>query len=200
SATEGSAFTGVVATFTDPTGTQAKGDYSATITWGDQDGSGNPLTSQGTIVDLGGGHFQVVGSHSYAEEGTYSLNVSLTGADSSTTKTGAALSPTAAPGTWYPDRYAPAGFTPGQTGGGQTGVLDEFISASDKDGSRPPAYNSGFYDFQGRKYDLAPGTTYVTADLYVPASWSSLTQQDPSGNPASWGSLASLWATGIDAS
>src|SRR5262249_50430154 len=29
SATEGSAFTGVVATFTDPTGTQAKGDYSA---------------------------------------------------------------------------------------------------------------------------------------------------------------------------
>src|SRR5262249_54116533 len=31
SATEGSAFTGVVATFTDPTGSQAAGDYSATI-------------------------------------------------------------------------------------------------------------------------------------------------------------------------
>jgi parallel beta-helix repeat protein len=68
SATEGSAFTGVVATFTDPTGSQAAGDYSATITWGDQDASGNPLTSQGTIVDLGGGHFQVVGSHTYAAE------------------------------------------------------------------------------------------------------------------------------------
>jgi hypothetical protein len=32
------------------------------------------------------------------------------------------------------DPYAPAGFTPGQKGAGRVGVLDEFISASDKDG------------------------------------------------------------------
>jgi hypothetical protein len=80
-----------VATFTDPTGTQTAGDYSASITWGDQDGSGHPLTSQGTIVDLGGGKFQVVGSHIYAEEGNYHLSVSITAADSSTTSTNGAL-------------------------------------------------------------------------------------------------------------
>jgi hypothetical protein len=91
SPTEGSAFTGGVATFTDPTGTQTAGDYSASITWGDLDGSGNPLTSQGTIVDLGGGKFQVVGSHIYAEEGNYHLSVSITAADSSTTRTSGAL-------------------------------------------------------------------------------------------------------------
>jgi hypothetical protein len=205
SAMEGSQFTGAVATFTDPTGSQAASDYSATISWGDQDAGSHPLTSPGTIVALGGGRFQVVGSHIYAEEGNYALNVSITAADSSTTNTGligssVVLSPTQAAGSWYPDRYAPAGFTPDQTGAGRVGVLDEFISYSDQDSIRPAPYNSGFYDFQGRKLDLAAGTTYVAVDLYVPASWSSLTQQDPSGNPANWGSLASLWATGVDAS
>jgi parallel beta-helix repeat protein len=196
SATAGGVFTGVVATFTDPTGTQAAGDYSATITWGDQDAGGNPLTSQGTVVDLGGGHFQVVGSHTYAEEGNYALSVSITGAGSSTTSTGMALGTAS----WSPDRYAPAGFTPGQTGGGRDGVLDEFISAGDQTSSRPAPYNTGFYDFQGRAYGLAAGTTYLAVDLYVPASWSGLTQKDPNGNPAHWGSLASLWATAVDAS
>jgi hypothetical protein len=31
------------------------------------------------------------------------------------------LSPTQAPGTWYVDRYPPAGFAAGQIGGGRTG-------------------------------------------------------------------------------
>jgi hypothetical protein len=196
SATAGSAFSGVVATFTDPGGPQAAANYSATITWGDLDASGTPLTSQGTLVDLGGGHYQVVGSHTYAAAGTYPLSVSITGTGPSTANTSVPLDV----GPWAPDRYAPAGFTPGQTGGGRDGVLDEFISAADQDGSRPPEYNSGFYDFQGRAHGLAAGTTYLAIDLYVPASWSGLPQQGPSGNPASWGSLASLWATGVDAS
>jgi hypothetical protein len=106
--------------------------------------------------------------------------------------------PTDPSGPWTVDRFAPAGFTPGQAGGGRVGVVDEFISAADQNGSRPPAYNYDFFDFQGRGLTLPAGTTYVAADLYVPASWMSLTQQDPNGNPSSWGSLASLWATGIN--
>jgi hypothetical protein len=206
SATEGSAFTGVVATFTDPDGSAPMGNYTATITWGDHDAGGHPLTSPGAIVDLGGGHFQVTGSHTYAEQGNYPLSVSITAAASSPADTGMAIGSSAvlsladAAGSWYPDRYAPSGFTSSQTGGGRDGVLDEFISAGDQDGSRPAPYNSGFYDFQGRKYDLAAGSTYIAVDLYVPASWSTLNQKDPSGNPANWGSLASLWATGVDAS
>ena len=63
SATEGLAFTGqVVATFTDPGGADALGEYSATIDWGD----GSTPTS-GSISVLSG-TFTVMGDHTYAEE------------------------------------------------------------------------------------------------------------------------------------
>jgi hypothetical protein len=202
-ATEG-ASTGpvVVATFTDANPGDHTADFTASISWGDG------ITSQGSIsYNPEAGTYTVTGDHTYTEEGTYAISVNITDAGSSTanssvTSIGASvvLSPTQAPGSWYPDRYAPAGFTADQTGGGRTGVLDEFISAADQNGNRPTGYNSGFYDFQGRKYDLASDTTYLAVDLYVPASWSSLTQQDPNGNPAHYGSLASLWATGTDGS
>jgi drug/metabolite transporter superfamily protein YnfA len=104
--------------------------------------------------------------------------------------------PTDPPGPWTVDRFAPAGFTPGQAGDGRVGVVDEFISAADQNGSRPPAYNYDFCDVQGRKLGLPAGTTYVAADLYVPASWMSLTQQDPNGKPASWGVPGELLGDG----
>jgi hypothetical protein len=110
------------------------------------------------------------------------------------------LGPTEAPGVWYHDRYPPSGFVAGQTGGGRAGVLRESISSADQNGSRPFGYNIGFYDYQGRKIDLPPGSVFVSVDLYVPSSWAGLTQQDPNGNPASWGTLASLWTTGADKS
>jgi hypothetical protein len=102
--------------------------------------------------------------------------------------------------TWYQDRYRPANFSFGQAGGGRVGVVDESISVNDKNGSRPPQYNSAFYDFQGLKYDLADRPTYLAIDLYVPQSWSGLGQTYPGGDPTASGSLASLWAAGVDAS
>src|SRR5262249_47432693 len=54
----------VVATFTDPGGAEAVGDYSATINWGD--GSA-PTTGS---ISLSGSTFSVSGSHAYAEEGS----------------------------------------------------------------------------------------------------------------------------------
>jgi hypothetical protein len=68
----------VVATFTDPAGSEAVGNYNASITWGDTDAHGNPLTSGGTVVDLGNGKFEVHGSHTYAAPGSYSLSTSIT--------------------------------------------------------------------------------------------------------------------------
>ena len=59
-ATQGTAFSGIVATFTDADPDGSLGDYTAVITW--EDGS----TSPGTIsVDAGGG-FDVNGTHTYS--------------------------------------------------------------------------------------------------------------------------------------
>ena len=61
--------------------------------------------------------------------------------------------PTAAPGVWYTDRFAPAGF---QT---SDGVLHETISGADHQAGDPDLagghYN--FYNTQGRAFDLPRG-------------------------------------------
>src|SRR5439155_12208266 len=57
----------------DPITTATTSDYSASIDWGD----GSP-SSPGTISGSGG-TFTVSGAHSYAEEGTSTLTVTITG-------------------------------------------------------------------------------------------------------------------------
>ena len=65
--TEGSTFSGTVATFTDPG--HAITDFAATILWGD--GAFSTVTSAtGGIVQNGDGSFTVLASHLYAEEAT----------------------------------------------------------------------------------------------------------------------------------
>jgi len=59
SVTEGAAFTGTVAVFSDADGT---GTYTAMINWGDSS------SSTGTIVPAGSGNYLVSGSHTYGEE------------------------------------------------------------------------------------------------------------------------------------
>lgn len=98
------------------------------------------------------------------------------------------LSPTQSPGTWYTDRYAPAGFAAGQSGGGRTGVLALTLSAADGGTSRPSSFSSAFYNTQGRKFDLASGTTSLFIDLYVPAAGTA------------GGRYAGLWATATSGS
>ena len=68
-----------VASFTDPgIASPSVGDFSDTIHWGD--GS----TSTGTVVSLGGGSFAVSGTHTYAEEGSYAIGVSVTDTSNNT--------------------------------------------------------------------------------------------------------------------
>jgi hypothetical protein len=84
-AVEGTAFSGAVATFTDPAGAEldaqgnpAPGEYSALITWGDLDAQGNPITSQGTVGwDPAQNLFVVNGSHTYGEEGLVNVTVAI---------------------------------------------------------------------------------------------------------------------------
>ena len=54
----------LLATFTDPAGGEAVGDYSATLDWGD----GSATDTVGSIVHTTGNNFQVYGTHTYAEE------------------------------------------------------------------------------------------------------------------------------------
>lgn len=97
------------------------------------------------------------------------------------------LSPTQAPGTWYTDRFAPSVFAAGQTGGGRTGVLHHGLRVADSAANRPSAFSSGFYDTQGRKFDLGltGSVQRLAIDLFVDAS-------------ASDGISAGIWGTGVN--
>ncbi len=77
--TEGAAFTGAVATFTDSDAGAVAGNFSGTIDWGD--GSTSPTDGQAVtfIVDpLEPGVFDVLGTHTYAEEGHFAVQVAVT--------------------------------------------------------------------------------------------------------------------------
>ncbi len=117
----------VVATFTDANPGNHTGDFTTAINWGDS----TPLDSSGVITyNAVTKVYTVTGVHTYAEEGSYSVASSasptLAGSRStlardSTRPALVVTSATEEPGVWYPDRYAPAGFS--QTAGG----IDESI-------------------------------------------------------------------------
>jgi len=71
-ATEGTSFSGTVATFTDSRAGALVGDFSATINWGDG------TTTAGTVTSTGPGVFAVSGTHTYADEGAFSVPVQVT--------------------------------------------------------------------------------------------------------------------------
>lgn len=80
SATEGKSFSGPVATFTDPDPNATASEYSATIDWGD--GSSSPADGQAvTVSGPTGGPFAVNGTHTYAQEGTDTVTVTITDVD-----------------------------------------------------------------------------------------------------------------------
>jgi hypothetical protein len=69
--TEGTGFSGTVATFSDSFTGNVAGDFTATIDWGDG------TTTAGTVSG-GGGSFSVSGDHTYADEGAFTTTVTLT--------------------------------------------------------------------------------------------------------------------------
>ena len=70
-ATEGAPFTKPVATFTEPDASAPASQYTATIDWGDTS------SSAGTVTGPAGGPFTVNGTHTYAEEGSYTTTVTI---------------------------------------------------------------------------------------------------------------------------
>ena len=87
---------------------------------------------------------------------------------------------------WYTDRYAPAVFESGVSGGGRTGVLRHGISADDGADNRPSGFSGVFYNTQGMKYDLS-GINEMSIELYISSDWATTGRR-----------MAGLWATGFD--
>ncbi|HMP72865.1 MAG TPA: PEP-CTERM sorting domain-containing protein [Kiritimatiellia bacterium] len=75
-----------------------------------------------------------------------------------------------APGAWYRNRYSPAGFESQVFFDGDN-RLRLTIAASDGADHRPSIVSTAFYDTQGRAFDVATDTTFISADLYIDASW-----------------------------
>ncbi len=76
-ATEGTMFAGAVATFDDANHGAAAGDFTASINWGDG------TLSAGTVSGSGGS-YSVAGSHTYVEEGNYSISIVVSDVGGST--------------------------------------------------------------------------------------------------------------------
>jgi len=88
-ATERSSFSGPVATFTDGNATAPLSDFTsggggATINWGDGSPASSGMVSQPSGT---GSSFVVSGSHTYAEEGNYTVSVTIHDAGGGSTQT-----------------------------------------------------------------------------------------------------------------
>ncbi len=73
SATEGAAFSGIVATFTDTKPGSAASIVSVPISWGDGATSTGSVIADPNIA----GQYDVIGTHTYAEEGSFTVAVKL---------------------------------------------------------------------------------------------------------------------------
>jgi hypothetical protein len=85
-ATEGAAMNNAtLGTFTDSNTSTLASDFTATVCWNDQ-GTPPPNNDCGPATISGGnGSFTVTGSHTFAEEGTYTAVTSVSGTDGSVT-------------------------------------------------------------------------------------------------------------------
>ena len=72
-ATEGMQFSGMVATFTDADATATATAFTVAINWGD----GTPVDTTSGMITLANGIFSVTGTHTYAEEGQYTITVTV---------------------------------------------------------------------------------------------------------------------------
>jgi hypothetical protein len=76
--TEGVAWSGKIASFTDANASASAADFTATVNWGDG------TTSAGTIAANGSGGFNVTGGHTWTSGGVKPVSVTITGAGGGT--------------------------------------------------------------------------------------------------------------------
>lgn len=92
-------------------------------------------------------------------------------------------------GAWYPDRYPPAVFEGVPDFGGRA-VIRHGVRTADGETLRPDPYKGGFYNTQGRKFEIGlNGANQSTSiELYLDPAWKD--------NPSQ---TAGVWGVGLDA-
>ena len=154
-ATEGNVVTATVATFTDANPLATTADFTATITWGDG------TTSTGTITEKNG-VFSVAGTHTYAEEGSEPIGVTIKddgGITASTTST-ATVDPVAE----KPDLGGATSASVHMGGLVTLGVTDTPFDSDDTLGSVTiTGMPHDLSDFNGGHYTASSGTWTGTA-------------------------------------
>ncbi|HEY8752080.1 MAG TPA: hypothetical protein VIM40_00315 [Arthrobacter sp.] len=167
--TEGDAYTGLTAAFTDPDPTATPGEYSATINWGD----GSPATT-GTVTGPTGGPFTVNGSHTYSEEGNYTVSVTITDTDapansatasSHATVVDAALAPAPAKTISTTEGAAFTGTVAGFTDANPTATIEDF-TASINWGDGSPATTGTVTGPTGGPFTINGSHTYTDEGSY----------------------------------
>jgi hypothetical protein len=169
----------LVATFFDPDPMSMPGDYNATIAWGDASSSPPPPV---TITQTGsspmGNTFEVRSDHTYAEEGTYTLKVTITDIDtpsntatvSSTAKIGdAPLTSRCATLPFSPQTYS--GPTATFTDQSSTGTLSDFSAtifwgdSSNSPGTITGGPGNAPYTVSGTHTYASTGTFLITTTI-----------------------------------
>ncbi len=122
-----------------------------------------------------------VGLGTYTENVAIDKALNLRGATNGGFDTPIMTAPTAAPGVWYTDRYAPGVFDSYNFGGEI--VLRHGIRADDHQPSSQ-------HNYQGRKLDtnLSGSTQFMSIDIWIDSSWDGALRN------------AGIWATGFNSS
>jgi streptogramin lyase len=155
--TEGAQFNGGVASFTDADPAATTSSFTATINWGD--GS----SSTGTIIAAGSG-FTVSGSHTYSEEGSTPVTVTIT--DIATSHDIGGNTATASSTANIADAALSAGATTlSATEGTSTGTVSVAFF-SDAGGPEAPGNYTATIDW-GDKSGTTTGTVAVSGTLFT---------------------------------
>jgi streptogramin lyase len=166
-ATEGAVFQGVVASFSDAATLESAGHYSVSIDWGD----GN--VSAGTLTANGGGGYDISGNNTYAEEGSYTVTVTvLDEGGASSTVTGTATVGDAALSAFSSDfagntgvalTNVPLAYFADAGGPEPTGNYTVSIDWGDLTGLDP----TGVINANGSLFQVTGSHTYAAAGVYT---------------------------------
>ncbi len=166
SAIEAAAFSGQVATFTDPDASATAGEYAATIEWGDG-------TSTAGTVSGSGGTFAVSGEHAYTDEGTYEVKVAITDVDNPAISATATSSATVGDAALAASGVSPMPISPQSFGGTVANFTDANTTSTTADftatiewGDGSPT-SAGTVSGEGGSYSVSGSHTYEGTGYFM---------------------------------